>query len=130
MTIPCCLTCICNSYDSIPLHAIFHYFYAMKFIRFLFVMYMAALSVYPCYEYTCEGEVCMVNETESSTNQEEGADPCTPFCISACCSLQVLGVAHFNDALDYKNAVTQNSSYTTRFTPLVIVSIWQPPRLV
>jgi len=101
----------------------------MKFLRFLFVLYMAALSVYPCYEDNCEGEFCVAHDTKSSANQEGSADLCTPFCISACCPILVLGLANFNDATDCQPAATQNSTYTIKFAPFVIVSIWQPPRL-
>lgn len=113
----------------ISLNGFFYYIWIVKAILLIFALYIAALSVYPCYEDDCAGEVCLANETEQSDTHSESPDLCTPFCISACCSLQVLSVANFNSKTDLQNSEIKNSAYTCAFTPLVIVSFWQPPKL-
>jgi len=101
----------------------------VKVIYFILALYVSALSVYPCYEDDCVNEFSIANHTDEADHEEEDTDPCTPFCISACCTIHVFCSPQFNSLPVFQKAVTQNSNYTITFAPLVVVSIWQPPKL-
>jgi len=75
-------------------------------------------------------EFTAVNSAEQDDHENNDSDLCTPFCISACCAIHVYWMPQFDSNPVFQKVITQNSIYTTKFAPLVIVSIWQPPKLV
>jgi hypothetical protein len=89
---------------------------------------MSALSVYPCYEDDCLEEFSVADNIAQDEHKKD-ADPCTPFCVSACCAIHAFFTPQVNAVTVIQSATIQNSTYTVKFTPLVIVSIWQPPKL-
>jgi len=102
----------------------------VKLLLFIFALYIAGLSVYPCYEDDCIEEAVIIgNADHESDHEDEEQDLCTPFCISACCSVHVYCSLFHNDLPGFKQTVTENSNYTIRFIPPVVISIWQPPKL-
>ena len=95
----------------------------------MLALYVSALSVYPCYEDDCMNEFSITDNADQSDHEEEDTGPCTPFCISACCAIHVFCAIPFNSPSVFQKSITQNSTYTIKFAPLVVVSIWQPPKL-
>ena len=87
---------------------------------------MSALSVYPCYEEECSNEFNIANNSSQDDHEE---DACTPFCISGCCTSHIFYTSQPNTLSVSQKVITLNSTYTVKFTPLVVVSIWQPPKL-
>lgn len=75
-------------------------------------------------------EVNIVNTVYQDDHQNGGPGLCTPFCVSACCAVHACCNPQFeSDLVSQNNAHAENSVYTIRFTPFVVVSIWQPPKL-
>ncbi len=106
----------------------------MRVIRFLFAIYVFALSVYPCSDKeTCvderkKGSIVVKVDDHDHSNSE--MDHCAPFCICACCA------AHIQ--LNYLSDITfTNFVHNTKVATLYVEkplfnnskSIWQPPKL-
>jgi hypothetical protein len=75
-------------------------------------------------------ESSIVNNIDQDDHEEERADLCTPFCVSTSCAIHAFCTPEFYSVSGLQNLVTANSTYTPTVTPLVILSIWQPPKLV
>jgi hypothetical protein len=109
-------------------------FETVKVIRFLFAMYILALSVYPCSDKdTCvderkEGSVVINVDDHNHTSSE--MDRCTPFCFCSCCAAHIQ-LNYFSD-VSLVNLVHNTKLATPYFeNPLLHNSkaIWQPPKL-
>ncbi|WP_369411853.1 DUF6660 family protein [Chryseolinea lacunae] len=100
----------------------------MKLVHVIFALYIAALSVYPCYD-ECKNDACLAGQEDREPSHNDEADLCSPFCVSACCAVHVLYTPSFDNVLDFRNVVSENSGYRIGFVPSVIVPIWQPPKL-
>jgi hypothetical protein len=98
----------------------------VKALIFIFTLYLTALSVYPCYEDECLDEISMTCNAGQDDHEKE-ADLCTPFCISACCSIYY--TPQFDCVLVFLKSMPENSTYIVTVTPQVVISIWQPPKL-
>lgn len=92
----------------------------------MLTLYLAALSVYPCYEDECGDELSMTCR-EGQDEHEKDADLCTPFCISACCSIYYTPQFDFDSV--FQESMPENSTYLVTHAPHVVISIWQPPKL-
>ena len=75
-------------------------------------------------------EVSIVNNIDQDYHEKGDPDLCTPFCVGSCCAVHAFCNPRFESAFTFqKNLSNENSTYTLRFIPLVVVSIWQPPKL-
>jgi hypothetical protein len=99
----------------------------VKFAHFIFALYVAALSVYPCYDI-CKDESCSVT-SEVRNQHDEGGDVCSPFCLSTCCGVHIISQNAFEGVSVTSDSVAEVSSYQLVFTPSIVVPIWQPPKL-
>ncbi len=116
------------------LHGFFVYVCAVRVIRFLFAMYLIALSVYPCSDKeTCADELktssLAVNVADHNHSDNE-MDYCTPFCICACCAAQIQ--LNQLSEVSLSNPIHNTQVVTLYFEkPLLnnAKSIWQPPKL-
>ncbi|MCW5909532.1 MAG: hypothetical protein KIT62_00575 [Cyclobacteriaceae bacterium] len=99
----------------------------LKMYYFILALYIAALSVYPCYDGTCAGE--RATETVAHDEGEPEPESCSPFCASACCALRVYPAA-LQLTVFVLPAEANPGFYTDPFIATVIQSIWQPPRWV
>lgn len=108
----------------------FVYIWTVKIIYFIFALYMFSLAVYPCYEDDCVDEFNIAINVDQDDHKDEDSSPCTPFCVSACCAIHVHCVPQFNAPPVLQKTTAQHSTYTIKFAPLVVVSIWQPPKRV
>jgi hypothetical protein len=106
----------------------------VKGLHFLFALYIAALSVYPCSDAeTCVGEDPITTLLSIGGHHHAAGelDLCTPFCICACCA------THAQVAPTAEIMVATIAHNTAVFTPYrenhsagIAVSVWQPPKVL
>ncbi|MBN8577965.1 MAG: hypothetical protein J0L66_13560 [Cytophagales bacterium] len=106
----------------------------MRVIRFLFALYVLALSAYPCSDKeTCMDErkagMAFISVTDHDHTSRE-IDQCTPFCICACCAAHVQLTSRANQEFSiFAHNTKQRSSYFERSVSNIGHSIWQPPKI-
>ncbi|HNP94351.1 MAG TPA: hypothetical protein PKJ63_01940 [Cyclobacteriaceae bacterium] len=106
----------------------------MKVIRFIFVLYVLFLAVFPCSDSRTsmdeqKGAITFI-ASEGHNHATGEQDACTPFCICSCCAAQVQ--LHSGTEISFTN-LDHNTPVTSRYLekPLLdkTASIWQPPRI-
>ncbi len=109
----------------------------MKFLTYLFSLYILALSIMPCSDLQNE---CSELNTKSSHNQKhdhqtDHEDSCSPFCTCSCCGM-VIAFNFENTSFrikalrlfpqNRKEVIIKNSIFYSNFYG----SIWQPPKVL
>jgi hypothetical protein len=101
----------------------------VKIIAFLFALHILSLSSFPCCEEICVNEPTTEIE-ENSNKQDHSGDEqeiCSLFCAGACGA--VFCASHSGIPTEINHIALKRSASPLTFIPLVIVSIWQPPKL-
>lgn len=100
----------------------------MKLVHFIFAIYIAALSVYPCYD-ECTDASCSADKEVRGQPHDEDGDVCSPFCLSTCCAVHILSQGAVEYVAVVRNTMVDDSAYQLALMPSVVLSIWQPPKL-
>ncbi len=108
-------------------------FTLMRFLAFLFAMYVLALSAMPCNDLH-DGRSLTKNTTEVITglpHDGDHLDLCSPFCICSCCNTSI--VFNFNiPSIKIPDILIENNKKSGILSSSFISSfygkIWQPPQ--
>src|SRR6185436_3045091 len=100
----------------------------MKYLYFIFAVYVFMLSSIPCNESETQDckRISSISYQHAHQHQEE-SDDCSPFCQCACCQGTILVVSKIIITPVTLSLSPLCSHYSVGFTPQVLNSIWQPP---
>ncbi|WP_394370548.1 DUF6660 family protein [Dawidia soli] len=100
----------------------------MRIVYLIFTFYLAALSVYPCYDDDCCGRDEIACSEEHDQDDDDAQTPCTPFCASRCCTFHISFPV--KPAIYTLSATSElNDAYRPSTAPTVALPIWQPPKV-
>ena len=102
----------------------------MKFIAFTLSIYIFALNLAPCEDYSVfDDEVkTEVSQAFGDSHQHEGLDLCSPFCNCQCCHISATSF-HFTDfKFNISYISTQDFFYLNGTEKDFTTSILQPPK--
>ncbi len=102
----------------------------MKFLAFILSIYIFALNLAPCEDYTMlDNEIqTEISHLADDDHQHQGADLCSPFCICQCCHISAMHFKFVYEKLDISNISTQDFFYQSGTEKDFTTSILQPPR--
>lgn len=108
----------------------------MKLLSLLFALYFFALALLPCADRAeCDKfEKQEIVENPNHANHEHTSEMCSPFCVCACCGVQLAFTAKINFILEtklYPDAKDiKKSFYVSHIFNNYLSEIWQPPKFV
>jgi hypothetical protein len=108
----------------------------MKLLSLIFALYFFALGLMPCADsIECDHiEKQEVTKASNHSDHEHSTEMCSPFCVCACCSIQLVFTAKINFILApklYHNGEDfKNFFYVSHISNNYLSQIWQPPRFV
>jgi len=113
------------------LHRLICIFATMKFLAFILSIYIFALNLAPCADYSVpDDEVeTEISQAIGDDHQHQDSDLCSPFCSCQCCHINA---THFEIAdieLDIKLISTLDFFYLNGSEKDINTSILQPPRV-
>ena len=96
----------------------------MKFIAFIFSIYILALNFAPCVDNSeiDDNVKTEISQTNGDEHQHQDSDLCSPFCMCHCCQITVMQFQFPYTKLDLKNNFTQkyNTSYFAVIFTIII----------
>ena len=103
----------------------------MKFVFFLFGIYLLALSCMPCSDSTETSAGTEVTVSPAGNHEEHSKEACTPFCVCSCCSVSVF----YNQPVKItaaKPAIHSTTYFIQQDNNIRTTqnAIWQPPRAI
>jgi hypothetical protein len=102
----------------------------MKLFASILSLYILFLTTIPCVDAQADNAL-QKNEISQNTsdNQQNDADCCSPFCSCDCCTSPVL----YQDFIIYLNYSTIPQKfkidYLSSYVSSLFTSIWQPPKI-
>ncbi|WP_374163800.1 DUF6660 family protein [Arcticibacter sp. MXS-1] len=105
----------------------------MKYICFILVLLITALSVIPCSDkpFSVEEKLSVTSKTEKADqHQAEHEDLCSPFCQCSCCNTSTLVSAPISLAVLLNLVQHKHSGILPEKVLNSAASIWQPPQLL
>jgi len=73
----------------------------VKLLSIILSIYLIGLTVVPCEDDANKEEISIEQVSNLESQQETGADLCSPFCQCHCCHIHVLSIAnHTSEVLD------------------------------
>ncbi|SDJ57782.1 hypothetical protein SAMN04487935_1064 [Flavobacterium noncentrifugens] len=106
----------------------------MKYIWFIFTIYLFLLSVYPCIDdVDCNSVDITEVKTTKHSNRDSAIEHCTPFCSCSRCPASAYFV--FPAVPTFEGKVNTNhdhviiDNYTSIYAQNFALEIWQPPRV-
>jgi hypothetical protein len=107
----------------------------MKMFWFIFSIYLALLSVFPCsdkFEFDSKPTETQTFFSSTTEHQHE-TEQCSPFCSCACCGISTTNLQKvkftFRDRKIIVDKIQLFSLYKFRYFEEISSSIWQPPKL-
>ncbi|SFZ93067.1 hypothetical protein SAMN05428642_1021162 [Flaviramulus basaltis] len=102
----------------------------MKFLAFILSIYIFALNLAPCQDYSdFNDEVKIeISQSLSDDHQHLGSDLCSPFCICQCCHISATHFKSVNVKFNKSDISTQDFFYINGSERKFTTSILQPPR--
>jgi len=103
----------------------------MKFLAFILAIYILALNLAPCEDYTVlDDEVkTEISQAAVDDHQHQGLDLCSPFCICQCCHINAMHIKFVNIKFNISYISTQDFFYLNGIEKDFTTSILQPPRV-
>lgn len=103
----------------------------MKYLAFIFSIYIFALNLVPCADYVLSDDDAKteISQTVDNNHQHQDSDLCSPFCQCHCCHIHA---TYFNTA---ENTLVSNDISTEIFSHFdslgkeISNPILQPPRV-
>ena len=113
-----------------PLHEIIYIFAAMKFLTFILSIYIFALNLAPCNDYTASTDDVKteISQASDTDHQHQNLDLCSPFCNCQCCHINVMHFKLVNLKFSIATISTQDFFYLNGSEKDFTTSILQPPR--
>jgi len=112
-----------------PLHQIIYTFVEMKFLTFILSIYILALNLAPCEDFTVLNNEVKTEISQAFDHDNQDTDLCTPFCICQCCHVNVMQLKLVNVTFDTTSISTQDFFFLTGLEKNFTTSILQPPRV-
>ncbi|MEZ5055222.1 MAG: DUF6660 family protein [Chitinophagales bacterium] len=103
----------------------------MKYLVFIFSIYVLALSVVPCSDIKNECFNQKATEKQHHHNQDAD-DNCTPFCTCTCCinGVTIANPQHLvTDNFYTSTTIEKIPTFNTQFISSFEGNIWQPPKI-
>ncbi len=118
-------------YFATQLHRLICIFATMKFLAFILSIYILALNLTPCADYSVPDDEVKIEISQAigDDHQHQDSDLCSPFCSCQCCHINA---THFKIAdieLDIKLISTLDFFYLNGSEKDINTSILQPPRV-
>jgi len=103
----------------------------MKFVFFLFGIYLMALSCMPCSDSRETSAGNEVTVSAGGMHNEHSNEACTPFCVCSCCSVSFFYSQPFK-VTTVKPVIHSTTYFIRQDNNIRSIqnSIWQPPRVI
>ncbi|PKP43545.1 MAG: hypothetical protein CVT96_05100 [Bacteroidetes bacterium HGW-Bacteroidetes-13] len=102
----------------------------MKFLAFILSIYIFALNLALCEDYTVlDDEVkTEISQAVGNDHQHQDSNLCSPFCICQCCHINATHFKIVNIKFSISYISTQDFFYLNSSEKKFTASILQPPR--
>jgi len=102
----------------------------MKHFYFLLAVYFFVLSIAPCHDLPRGGAFNTTEIAHQSTdNQHDDTDHCSPFCTCNCCASPVIQSSEVIDFTCFTYSDTYYNLGIPAFISSIYLSFWQPPKI-
>ena len=106
----------------------------MKFLLYMFGIYIVALSIMPCSDASndCNSEMPYRIQVAGHDHKDDTRDVCTPFCTCTCCRTITGSKTAFRIAELLKPIEATSIAYpfgNFSFVSNYYGNIWQPPKI-
>jgi hypothetical protein len=103
----------------------------MKYLAFIFSVYMTILAVLPCQDNTdVIARVMQVSIQKShSPGDERAQEACPPFCTCSCCTTARTLTATVTTTVFTKSITQEYPDYSIPAVQEQPIKIWQPPQI-
>ena len=103
----------------------------MKFSAFILSIYILALNLAPCEDYTVSDDEVKteISQVAENDHQHQGLDLCSPFCICQCCQISSMNFNFVYVKLNIPYISSQVFFYQSGTEKDFTTSILQPPRV-
>jgi hypothetical protein len=102
----------------------------MKFLAFILSIYIFALNLAPCEDYTVSDDKVKTEISQAAENdhQHHGSDLCSPFCNCQCCHINAIHFQFVNVKFNISYISTQDFFYLNGSEKSFTTTILLPPR--
>ncbi len=115
----------------------FFYIYNMKFIWFIFSIYLVSLSLLPCNDVDECTDFAKTelhkNHSQDKKSDTQRNDQCAPFCSCACCGVNGFQfqshISKEEKKFSFAYTKKQPILYVFNNYKIIYLGIWQPPKL-
>lgn len=103
----------------------------MKYLAFILSIYILALNLAPCEDYTVlDNEVqTEISQIFDNDHQHQDLDLCSPFCICQCCHISTMNFKFVDVKFNTSYISTQDFFYQNGIVKDFTTSILQPPKV-